>query len=203
MFWTYHLPIFSPSKWHWIYHEIWHSECHITPKILSKKGSNGIVIVVMSHDSISNHCQSYCLCNRLFGWKYESCALLTLWGNPSVTVGFFHRGPVMQNLFPCHYDFKWNYALWHPVKMPQHLTTCLHLPMWINQEWINSLWPSDTIWHHKIQSTLVQFMAWCLMAPSHYLNQCWLIINEVLWHPPKGDFARNAKNIFPWCEVEN
>ena len=24
------------------------------------------------------------------------------------------------------------------------------------------------------KSTLVQVMAWCLMAPSHYLNQCWL-----------------------------
>ena len=23
------------------------------------------------------------------------------------------------------------------------------------------------------KSTLVQVMAWCLMAPSHYLNQCW------------------------------
>ena len=27
-------------------------------------------------------------------------------------------------------------------------------------------------------------MAWCLMAPSHYLNQCWLIIKDVLWHSP-------------------
>ena len=25
-------------------------------------------------------------------------------------------------------------------------------------------------------------MAWCPTAPSHYLNQCWLIIREVPWH---------------------
>ena len=25
-------------------------------------------------------------------------------------------------------------------------------------------------------------MACCLMAPSHYLNQCWLLISDVLWH---------------------
>ena len=25
-------------------------------------------------------------------------------------------------------------------------------------------------------------MACCLTAPSHYLNQCWLIISKVLWH---------------------
>ena len=32
-------------------------------------------------------------------------------------------------------------------------------------QWVSSLWPSDIIW--------------CLTAPSHYLNQCWLIISEV------------------------
>ena len=32
------------------------------------------------------------------------------------------------------------------------------------------------------QSTLAQVMASCLMAPSHYLSQCWLMISEVLWH---------------------
>ena len=36
----------------------------------------------------------------------------------------------------------------------------------------NSLWPSDDIWQQGSRSTLVQAMACCLMAPSHYLNQC-------------------------------
>ena len=49
-------------------------------------------------------------------------------------------------------------------------------------QWVKSLWPSDTIWRHKSGSTLDQVMAWCLMAPSHYLNQCWLIISKVQWH---------------------
>ena len=44
---------------------------------------------------------------------------------------------------------------------------------------INSLWPSDAIWCNRSGSTLVQVMACCLAAPSHYLNQCWLIINSV------------------------
>ena len=43
----------------------------------------------------------------------------------------------------------------------------------------NSLWPSDAIWRQGSGSTLAQVMACCLMAPSHYLNQCWLIICEV------------------------
>ena len=29
-------------------------------------------------------------------------------------------------------------------------------------------------------STLVQVMAWCLMAPSHYLSQCWPYVG--IWH---------------------
>ena len=33
-------------------------------------------------------------------------------------------------------------------------------------------------------------MACCLMAPSHYLNQCWLIISKVLWHFIWGQFHK-------------
>ena len=51
-------------------------------------------------------------------------------------------------------------------------------------EIINSLTP----WQHRTWTTLVQAMVCCLMAPSHYLNQCWLTINEVLWHSIEGNF---------------
>ena len=37
-------------------------------------------------------------------------------------------------------------------------------------------------------------MVWCLTAPSHYLNQCRLIINKVLWH--------SSKTIW-WYKIEN
>ena len=46
---------------------------------------------------------------------------------------------------------------------------------------VNSSWSSDAIWRYRFMSTLVQVMACCLMAPSHYLNQCWLIIYGILW----------------------
>ena len=62
-------------------------------------------------------------------------------------------------------------------------------------EWlVDSLWPSDDIWCHWSLSTLIQEMAWCLMAPSHYLNQCWIIISEVLWHSPWDNFTGNAQD---------
>ena len=44
---------------------------------------------------------------------------------------------------------------------------------------VNSLRPSDATWRHSSGSTLAQVMACCLTAPSHYLNQCWLIISKV------------------------
>ena len=46
-------------------------------------------------------------------------------------------------------------------------------------QWVNSLRPSDAIWRHRSGPTLAQVMACCLTAPSHYLNQCWLIISKV------------------------
>ena len=42
-------------------------------------------------------------------------------------------------------------------------------------QYFNSLWLNDTIWWHWSWSTLAQVVAYCLTAPSHCLNQCWLI----------------------------
>ena len=66
----------------------------------------------------------------------------------------------------------------------------------------NSLCPSDALQRYRSGSTLAQVMACCLTAPSHYLNQCNLIIN-VSWHSPEGNFAGNAQDIYPWYQFEN
>ena len=41
---------------------------------------------------------------------------------------------------------------------------------------------NDAIWRQGSGSTLAQVMACCLAAPSHSLNQCWLIIRKVQWY---------------------
>ena len=51
----------------------------------------------------------------------------------------------------------------------------------LTDKWVHSLWPSDAIWQLRSGSTLIQVMACCLTAPSHYLNQCWLIISKAQW----------------------
>ena len=68
-------------------------------------------------------------------------------------------------------------------------------PHRIYDQWFNSLLPIDAIWHHRSGSTLILAMACCLMAWSHYLNQCWLTINEALWHFAEGSFAENVPDI--------
>ena len=43
----------------------------------------------------------------------------------------------------------------------------------------NSLWPSEAMLWDWSGSTVIQVMACCLTAPSHYLNQCWLEIIDI------------------------
>ena len=78
------------------------------------------------------------------------------------------------------------------------LYPCLTRP-----QWVYTLWPSDAIWRQRSGSTLAQVMACCLTAPSHYLNQCWLIISEVQWHSYKGNFTRDASTINPLNLFQN
>ena len=74
-----------------------------------------------------------------------------------------------------------------PVKLPNtNLKSALGL---------NSLWTS----HANIaseRSAQIQAMASCMMAPSHYLKQCGLIIkliNEVLWHLSQWIIMKDLK----------
>ena len=52
-------------------------------------------------------------------------------------------------------------------------------------------------------ATLVQVMAYCLTAPSHYLNQFWLLINEVLWYSPESNFPKGAQAVILYNEFVN
>ena len=46
-------------------------------------------------------------------------------------------------------------------------------------------------------------MACCLIAPSHYLNQCWLIISGVLQHAHQSNFIGYVQEFNPKHESEN
>ena len=83
--------------------------------------------------------------------------------------------------------------------------------MWSSQErdgnhYLNrqycSLWPGDAKRRHRSPSTLAQVMACCLTAPSHYLNQCWLIISKAQWHSANSSFTWDTTAISHW-KLEN
>ena len=64
--------------------------------------------------------------------------------------------------------------------------------LWMGHLGINTLWPSDTIWQCRYGLKLAQVMACCLLALSHYLNQCCLIIKDDMWHSPGSHLTRSA-----------
>ena len=45
-------------------------------------------------------------------------------------------------------------------------------------------------------------MACCLAAPSHYLNQCWLI-SKVPWYSPQGTAIKKFEDTNQWNKIEN
>ena len=60
---------------------------------------------------------------------------------------------------------------------------------------LNLLGPSGTIWWHRSRPTLAWITGCCLPAPSHYLNQCWLIINKDQWHSSEGNVTKDTSAI--------
>ena len=67
---------------------------------------------------------------------------------------------------------------------------------------MNPIWPSGAIWRHRSGPTLAQVMACCLTAPSHYMNQCWLVINKAQWHSSECDLSCDNSAINHWNQFK-
>ena len=63
----------------------------------------------------------------------------------------------------------------------------------------HALWLSGAIRRQWYGPTSAQMMACRLTAPSRHLNQCWLIIKDVLWHLSKSHFARSPNFNHTMC----
>ena len=86
------------------------------------------------------------------------------------------KSTLVQGMAWCHQAASHYLNQCWPRSLPPYGIT---RPQWVKSI-VNSLGPSDAIWWHRSGSTLTQVMACCLTAPSHYLNQCWLITGEVI-----------------------
>ena len=65
-------------------------------------------------------------------------------------------------------------VMWIQMVIYPHRNTGSDPSKFVNTSW---LWSADAILCHRTWSALVQVMASCLMAPSHYLKQYWLTVN--------------------------
>ena len=107
---------------------------------------------------------------------------------------FVQFSPIVTLQLACHMSIN---ASYFTEKLDCLLSSLFSLPTMKGESkfhlHFNSLGPSGAIWWQRSGSTLAQVMACCLTAPSHYLNQCWLIISKVEWHSFKGKFTRDTQ----------
>ena len=54
--------------------------------------------------------------------------------------------------------------------------------------YVHSLWPSGDIRRIRPVTTQAEVLAYCLTAPSHYVNQCRLSFRGVLWNSPLNEW---------------
>ena len=80
-------------------------------------------------------------------------------------------------------------------KICHNLINKITIFQWCFLDYFNSFGPSDAIWRQRSGSTLAQVMACCLTAPSHYLNQCSLMISKIQSHSSNVNFTRDTSVI--------
>ena len=161
-------------------------------------------MVSHEHYGVESHWLLYCLFNSLFRLMLKKTSKFHITGPlrryPLMTgrfLGPFHKGPIMQKVFPC-YDIimiilqkdchcplmeRMQQILWQlgfnslaPGKFEWHFIYVIFKQILVVDNWDISC-ETVLIWMSldftDDQSTLVQVMAWCRQATSHYLSQCW------------------------------
>ena len=138
--------------------------------------------------------------SSLIGWdhtQHDPCILIE--NLPSNT-----RHTTFNSLIPGRCGFKRKLVIFKLISRINILSTSCKIALrWMPQHLTN-----DAIWRHRSGSTMAQVMACWLMVPSHYLNQYWIIISEVLRHSIEGklksqEMLKVSSIIYPWHEFEN
>ena len=92
----------------------------------------------------------------------------------------------MRTVLICFISFWWYLQFW------KHLCHAFTYIVWVN--WLRA---NDVIWHRESSSALIQVMAWCLVAPSHFLKQCWITVNWTNRNWFQRKFHQNTIVLFP------
>ena len=139
------------------------------------------------HFSIQNRNVQFCS-----EWRIVGYATGVFWDLLNRSIRGSHTVSFMSPRSSCVIDDAWIDSLINGWKYKS--ITNMHRPSVCESQsflsdfcWkLNSLWPRDAILQHGYKSTLAQVLVCCLTAPSHYLNQCWIVISEIPWHLPEG-----------------
>ena len=126
----------------------------------------------------------------------ENCCILI-----KFSLKYVRKGPIDNNRTLVQI-MAWRRSGDKPLSEPMMIILPTHICV-TRPQWVNSLWPSDTIWQHRSGLILAQVMACYLMAPSHYLNISWFFINEILWHSAKSSFTLSAPATNLYYEFES
>ena len=111
------------------------------------------------------------------GWRMVSDIVCYHWLIMAEKMSGWVAYGVWRSLLPLpYYGWKdeWVGGVW--CQTQSATTALLWLKRWVggwrmvSWNWLNSLWPSDTMWY-RFESILAHVMVWCRQAPSHYLNQ--------------------------------
>ena len=141
---------------------------------------------IVQHESIHEQIHIYYSSEP---WKYENISIIFI----NDTWCFIYLQPAFNIV-----SFKKKISLTPRLEWDLIGCPCGLMEMTLLTINLNSLWPSDTICRHKSGSTLVQVMACCLTAPSHYLNQCWLIISKDKRYLSECNFTRDTSASSHW-----
>ena len=146
-------------------------------------------VTYYKHHSISNNWQHDCLSKCLFRLTSKKTSQLYFTalceGNLPVVCGFPYKGPVIQEAFPSHVRLQLNHwLLTHWPLGDLHASLKMEFSIlfyWLVSSDLLMIMPCDECIGWDLtddESTLLQVMAWCRKATSHYLSQCWLV---ALW----------------------
>ena len=125
-------------------------------------------------------------------WLNLCVGVNSFWSSDAIDLG--------QHWLKCSVEFTWEQfhkkCSW--TAYPHHRCSKIAL---FSLPWLvpdahefNVLWSGDAI-RQRSGSTWAQVMTCCLMAPSHYLNQCWLLISGALWCSLDSNFKASAQVI--------
>ena len=114
------------------------------------------------------------------GWGI-SCELALRWMSLDLTDD---KSTLVKVIVWCHQATRHYLSQWWP--------RCLSSYGIIRPQWVNSLWSNEVISKYRSGTTLLQVMACCLMASSHYLNQCCLKCQQVLVAFTRGQLLRKC-----------